>query len=438
MGSYVIGKAYFILNMQDIRDKIKKFPNLPGVYLFRGGDGSILYIGKAGSLKKRVCSYFNRSAKDPRISLMISQAVDVDFIELKSEAEALLLEDRFVKEYQPKYNIDLKDDKRYPWIRITVREPWPRIQFVRVKEDDGSRYFGPYTDAGALRRVLKFIRGTFKILSCKHKFVGADVEKHCLYYHLGECFGPDIKKISPLEYQEIVKQVCLLLEGKGDELLKSLRSKMLFMSRHKNYEKAAKVRDLILDLESVIGSKVRKDVLKGFVFRPAEIDKEVSALKDALGLPFAPVWIDAFDVSNLYGKDAVGSLIVFRNGVPFKSGYRRFKIKTVTGISDYAMINEIMARRYSRLLDEKGDLPNLILIDGGKGQYSTARLALNGLGLRNVKVIGLAKRFEEVYAPELIRLPMDSPALKLLMRVRDEAHRFAIKYHRKLRSKRVF
>lgn len=424
--------------MEDLRKKAKSFPDLPGVYLFRGGDGSILYIGKARSLKKRVRSYFSKSAKDPRLALMLRMAVGVDFIELKSESEALLLEDRLVKEYQPRFNFDLKDDKRYPLVKITVDEPWPRIQLVRVRQADKGRYFGPYTDSGALRRVLKFVRKAFKLKNCKPKNPAKKDLLHCLYFHLGECSAPCVNKISPMEYQEIVKQVCLLFEGKEDELLKKLRAKMLYMSRHKNYEKAAKIRDLIFDLEAVIGSKVRKDVLRGIVFNPSEIDEEVNSLKDALGLSSEPLLIDAFDVSNLYGEDAVGSLIVFRNGVPFKNGYRRFKIKTVTGISDYAMINEILNRRYRRLLDEKGDLPNLILIDGGKGQYSTARQVLKELGLSRVKVIGLAKRFEEIYAPELIRLPADSPALKLLMRVRDEAHRFAIKYHRNLRKKRMF
>lgn len=412
-----------------------KLPTTPGVYLFRAKDGSVLYIGKAGNLRKRVASYFSRAVKDPRISSMRARIADVDYIELKSEAEALLLEDRLVKEYQPKYNIELKDDKRYPLVKITVTEPWPRVQMVRQRKEDGSRYFGPYTDAGALRRVLKYLHKTLNVRRCRPQIPGPKDQQHCLYYHMGECLAPCIKRVSPMEYQDVVKQVIMLFEGRGDELLKKLRSKMFYMSRHKNYEKAAKIRDLIYDLESVIGTRVRREILKGIVYNPAEIDREVAALKDLLNLANPPVWIDAFDVSNLFGKDAVGSLIVFRNGLPYKNGYRRFKIKTVTGIDDYAMIKEIMTRRYRRLLDEKDKLPDLILIDGGKGQYTTAKKVLKELGLENIRVIGLAKRFEEVYMPDLLKLPKDLPALKLLMRVRDEAHRFAVSYHRKLRSK---
>jgi len=423
--------------MQALKEKIKQFPNSPGVYLFRANDGTILYIGKAINLKKRVSSYFNKTAKDPRIELMVSQAADVDFIVLKSEAEALVLEDKFVKEYQPKYNIDLKDDKRYPLIKITINEAWPRMQLVRKREEDGAKYFGPYTDVGTLRRVLKFLRKTFKVVSCKHKIINPKEQKHCLYYHLGECLGPEMAKRSPLEYQDTVKQVCLLLEGKGDELLKTLKAKMLYMSRHKNYERAAKIRDMIFDLERVVGSKIRKDVLRGAVYKPVEINAEVEDLRNVLGLTNLPLQIDAFDISNLFGQNAVGSLVVFRNGVPFKNSYRRFKIKTVTGISDYAMIKEIMLRRYSRLIEEEGKLPDLILIDGGLGQYNTAREVLLELGLGRIKTIGLAKKFEEIYSPEIIKLPKYSSALKLLMRIRDEAHRFAITYHRKLRRKNL-
>lgn len=398
-----------------------KLPSAPGVYIFRSKDGSVLYIGKAGNLRKRVASYFSKSPKNPKMASMISQIADVDFIQLKSEAEALLLEDRLVKEYQPRYNIELKDDKRYPLVKITVNEPWPRVQIVRLRKEDGSRYFGPYADAGALRRVLKFLHRTLNIRRCRPKIPGPKDKEHCLYYHLGECLAPCIKAVSPMEYQDVVKQAILLFEGRGDELLKKLRSKMFYMSKHKNYEKAAKIRDLIYDLESVIGGRVRKEILKGIFYNPAEIDKEVVALKEVLNLPVLPLWIDAFDVSNLFGKDAVGSLIVFRNGLPYKNGYRRFKIKTVTGISDYAMIKEIMTRRYKRLLEEKGKLPDLILIDGGKGQYNIAVGVLKELGLGNIKVVALAKS-------------KDSLALNLLKRVRDEAHRFAISYHRRLRK----
>jgi len=424
--------------MIDAKEKIKKFPNSPGVYLFRAGDGSVLYIGKARVLKKRVSSYFNKTLKDPRIESMVSQIADVDFIELKSEEEAFLVEDKLVKEYQPRYNIDLKDDKRYPLIKLTTNEPYPQLLIVRQKKNDGSKYYGPYTDARALRNVVKFLRKTFKLRRCKAGMPSEKDKEHCLYFHIGECLAPCVNKVSHILYGETVKQVCLLLDGRGDELLTILKSKMLYMSRHKNYEKAAEIRDLIRDVEQILGSKVRKDILKGMVYKPADVKREVEELGKVLGMEKLPVWIDAFDVSNLMGENAVGSLIVFRNGLPYKNGYRRFKIKTVAGISDYDMIAEIVERRYRRILNEGKGLPDLILIDGGLGQYNAAKSVLEAFGLGGIKVIGLAKRFEEIYSPELIKLPQDSPALKLLMRVRDEAHRFAIKYHRVLRRKRVF
>lgn len=415
-----------------IQNKIKELPDLPGVYMFLDKNGSILYIGKAGSLKRRVSSYFaKRRAGNvlPKISLMTTKIYNIDCIPLKSEEEALILEDRLVKEYQPKYNKELKDDKRYPLVKITVNEPWPGIHLVRRRKDDGARYFGPYTDAGALRRTLKFIRKSFKLKRCKPKNPADKDLKHCLYYHLGECLAPCIREVSPPEYQEVVKQVCLLLEGRADELVKKLNSKMRHASRHQNYERAVKYRDLISDLEKVIGTKVRKEILKGMVYVPGNVEKELKGLAEELNLGKPPVWIDAFDVSNIYGKEAVGSLVRFRNGLPYKNGYRRFKIKTVTGIDDYAMMKEIVFRRY-----KKAEYPDLILIDGGKGQLSAARDILPS----NVKVAGLAKQYEEIYLPEKknpLWLPKDSPALKLLMRIRDEAHRFAITYHRKLRRK---
>ena len=424
--------------MEKIKNMIKKLPGGPGVYLFRNLRGTLLYIGKAGSLQKRVASYFRKNKDaDPRILSMRKQIANIDFIVLRSEAEALILEDRLVKDYQPKYNVELKDDKRYPLIKVTVGEQWPRIRMVRCWVKDGSRYFGPYTDSGALRRVLKLLRRSFKLRSCKVRHPGEKDITHCLYYHLNQCLAPCIRKVSPLHYQEAINQVILLLEGRGDELLKKLRTRMFYHSRHKNYEKAAKVRDLIKDLEKVIGSKINKKIIEGMPYKPAEIAEQVRELQKVLELDRPPVWVDAFDVSNLYGRQAVGSLIVFRNGVPCRRRYRRFRIKLVTGIDDYAMISEIITRRYKRLLEErKKDLPGLILIDGGKGQYTAARKALDKLGIGNIKVIGLAKRFEEIYTPEIIRLPKSSPSLKLLMRIRDESHRFAVSYHRKLRRKR--
>lgn len=423
-----------------LKNKVKQLPDKPGVYIFRAANGMPLYIGKAGSLRKRVASYFSKTRVSQRISLMVQQAKDVDSIQLKSEAEALILEDRLIKEYQPHYNVSLKDDKRYPSLRIQLLEPWPRIQLIRLRKEDGARYYGPYTDSGSLRRVLKFIWKTFKLRRCKPRTPRPDDIKHCLYYHLGECLAPCIRNVSPIEYQEVINQVCLLLEGRTKELFQKLRVRMQYASRHMNYEKAAKFRDIIKDLEKVVGTKVRKDILGGRVYKREETKKGLEVLRKTLKLSGELKWIEAFDVSNILGRQGTGSLIVFRNGLSYPAGYKRFRIKTMTTPDDYAMMQEIVARRYKRVLAEGKVLPDLVLIDGGKGQLAAAKQILTDLGLKAIPVIGLAKRFEEVYIPgrkQPIVFPGDSPALRLLIQIRDEAHRFAIAYHRSLRRKRV-
>lgn len=415
---------------KQLNNKVNNLSNKPGVYIFRNQKGNILYIGKASSLKKRVRNYFSRNVRDPRIASMVAQIKNIETIELKSSAEALILEDRLVKEYQPKYNIDLKDGKKYPFIKVTVNELWPKIQLVRLKKDDGAKYFGPYTDVKAVRNTLKFLQKNFQLRRCKPKKPTEKDLKHCLYHHLNECLAPCKKLTSPTAYQNVVKEVSLFLEGRTNELLRKLSAKMRNSSRHQNYEKAAKYRDLIYNLQEVVGTKIRKKILGGNVYIANSIENELEDLKNELSLKKMPVWIDAFDVSNIMGKHAVGSLVRFRNGMPFKNGYRKFKIKTVTGADDYAMMNEIVSRRY-----KKKEYPDLILIDGGRGQLHAAQKVLP----KNIKIVGLAKKFEELYLPDKIsplRLPKNSPALKLLMRIRDEAHRFAINYHRKLRSKK--
>lgn len=421
-----------------IKDKISKLPDKPGVYMFRGSDGVVLYIGKAKSLKKRVKSYFVGISVSVRTRKMTEQICDFEYILLKSEQEALLLEDRLVKEYRPKYNILLKDDKRFPLLKVTVQDAWPSIKIVRVRKDDGARYYGPYADGSAVRRVLKFIQKTFKLCRCNY----ANIKKneHCLYYDIGECYAPCIRKISPMEYADVVEEVCLLLEGKSAELLKKLRSKMFHVSRQKNYEKAAKIRDVIYDLDAVVGTKIRKDIIKGRVYINTKAQQGIGDLFKLLKLSKKPERIEAFDVSNISGVEGVGSMVVFHKGVPYKSGYRRYKVKTVTGQNDYAMIQEIVHRRYSRQLREKGRIPDLILVDGGKGQLQAAKQILDRLGLGDVAIVGLAKRFEEIYIPgnkNPLKISKDSPGLLVLMHVRDEAHRFAVGYHRKLRAKRI-
>jgi len=426
------------MKKKELKNKIDKFPDTPGVYMFKGPDGLPLYVGKAKSLRKRVLAYVSE-VENPRLLAMVIQAEDIEIIPLKTESEALVLEDRLIKEYQPRYNIEWKDDKKYPLLKIDITEKWPRLQFVRREKDDNALYFGPFTHSGGLRNIMRLIRKVFKIRCCKYKNLKPEYATHCLYYHMGECLAPCRGEVDPIKYQEIVKQVIMLLEGRVEELLTSLRKKMMGASKRMEFEKAAKIRDLIFDIEKLLVEKVRKEVIKGKIELPqTDIDKELDSLKQVLGLPERPVYIDAFDISNLYGTNPVGSLIVFKDGKAYKKGYKRFKIKTVEGIDDYAMLAEVIGRHYQGVVGEGGELPDLILIDGGKGHLNAACNILTKLGLTQISVIALAKRLEEIYIPSRKRpilLEKDNPALKLLMRIRDEAHRFAISYHRKLRKK---
>ena len=528
----------------------------------KGEADEVLYVGKAVNLRNRLRSYFQSSAThSPKVLRLVDNAADLDFFVTDSELEALILECNLIKRHRPHYNVRLKDDKRYPYIKITWQEDFPRVNVVRRMLADGARYFGPYTSSAAMRQTLDLLRHIFPYLTCKRKITGSD-ERSCLYHHIGRCLAPCIGAVSKDDYRDMMQQVCLFLEGKGEEVLASLRQRMETAAETMEFERAAHLRDQIDAVERVIerqrvvsASLVDQDAiaiaredgevctqvffvrsgklvgheyflmegggdvevpeilssfLKQFydhaahvppeILLPAEIEENqvierwlterrggkvslrvprrgqkrkllemveenaretlshllareqiertralsgVSDLQTQLGLQEPPLRIEAYDISNIQGVAATGSMVVFAEGVPAKSEYRRFKIRAAQGPDDYAMMQQVLRRRFRRATAEEGEtqgswaqVPNLIVVDGGKGQLNAALEVLAEQGLEGVPTIGLAKAREEIFTPgesEPVVLPRDSEALHLLQRLRDEAHRFAIVYHKAMR-----
>ncbi|MFN3966336.1 MAG: transglycosylase SLT domain-containing protein [Endomicrobiia bacterium] len=413
-----------------MNEKIYKIlPETPGVYLMRDYSGEILYIGKARNLKKRVSSYFTKSLLDPKIIALISSIKTVDYIVAKSERDALLLENKLIKKLQPKYNIMWRDDKSYPYIKLTIKDDFPYLCLVRQKKEDGSKYFGPYHNVSEVRKLIRKLRSMFHIRPCtKTKFKGK-----CFYFDLGQCPGPCIGKISTTQYKKNIKNLLLFLEGKYEFLKNILKKEMKIQSEKLNFEEAGKIRDIIFSIDRMFEKISFHEIKETDLTEHLNLSRTLSQLKETLQLPKVPITIEAFDVSNISGKEAVGSMVSFFQGRPDKKNYRRYKIKTINYIDDYAMIKEIVHRRYTRLLTEHKKLPDLIIIDGGKGHLSSAKEILDKIGLENQPIISIAKKEEEIFKPEKeepIKLSSDSPVLKLIQYIRDEAHRFALSYHR--------
>ncbi|NQT95398.1 MAG: excinuclease ABC subunit UvrC [Candidatus Omnitrophica bacterium] len=417
-----------------IKEKIEASPNAAGVYLFKDKQNSILYIGKAASIRKRLKSHFSKTPL-PKQKALINKTKDIDYILTPDESTALLLESALIKRYNPHYNVDLKDDKSYPRLKLTVNEEFPRLFITRKLKDDGALYFGPYTNAKLLRKALTFMRMTFPLRTCQRM-----PKKECLNYHIGQCLAPCVGKSGKKEYLRVIDELKLFLDGKRDELLNLLNLQMKEASENKEYERAAKIRDRIRALSLVIEANVKNHTVlesKKVRFYP---DQQVEELRTILKLPKTPHIIEAFDVSNIFGKEAVGSMVSFKEGKPDREEYRRFKIRTVKGIDDYSMMREIVSRRCRRILAEEKSLPDLIIIDGGKGHLSAVKKQLRQLRLLDLPVISIAKRLDKIYLSE-DREPMllgkFEATLLLLQRIRDEAHRFAIGYHRLLRRKEI-
>ncbi|MDP2653698.1 MAG: excinuclease ABC subunit UvrC [Candidatus Omnitrophota bacterium] len=407
--------------MADVKDKISALPLTSGVYLMKDGEGTVIYVGKAVSLRKRVQSYFRKTKIFSKTDLLAAAIRDIAHIPTNSEAEALILEASLIKQYQPKYNVELRDDKSYPFIEITGEE-FPRISVCRPRvKARGSIYYGPYVEVTLVREALAIIRKIFHFRTCE-----PFPDKACLDYHIGLCDAPCIQNISRDGYLRNIRRVRLILEGKKDELYRNLKKDMEALVREKRFEEAAKVRDQIRAIGALYSGT--GDV---------NYYKEAEQLQRALGLPRLPERIEAFDISNIMGRQAVGSMVSFLNGSPDKNNYRRFRIKEVGGIDDFQMIAEVVRRRYRRLKAEGLMFPDLIVIDGGKGQLSAACGELEKLEVQ-IPVVSLAKREEEIFLlgkRNPVILAKDSLGLQLLQRIRDEAHRFAVSYHRLLRGK---
>jgi excinuclease ABC subunit C len=409
---------------EKIKNKIKSLPNTPGVYIFKDKLGKIIYIGKAKALKKRVSSYFGRPQNEKN-QVMVEKIVDLEYLLTPTDAQAQILEAALVKEKQPQYNIDLKDDKSFPLIKIS-NEEFPTVTICRRRKpvaEDAALYFGPYPNTQALRQAIKLIRRVFGFRSCKKI-----PKEACLYYRLKLCPAPCINKISPEGYAEIVRNIIMFLGSRYEELINSLSLKMKSQAAEKHFEEAARIRDQIDALSSIRQNRTYA----------AGLD-ELEDLKNLLRLDKLPERIEAFDISNISGTLATGSMVSFYRAKPDKNNYRRFRIKTVQGVDDFQMMSEVVQRRYRRLKEENASLPDLVLIDGGKAHLSVAEKEIKKLGL-SIPLVSIAKDKENIYLADKkfpLRLKQDTPALNLIRRIRDEAHRFAISYHHLLRKKKV-
>lgn len=404
----------------ELRKKILSAPDSPGVYLMRDCLGQVLYVGKANSLKKRLLNYLGRDQAS-KTQILMAKAVDVEFRLTPNEAMALLLEFKLIHEFSPRYNVSLKDDKSFPFVRIS-QEEFPSIQVTRKKNDATGRYLGPYTNTKLLKNALKIIRFEFAYRSCQRL-----PKQSCIYHRINLCPAPCIGKISHQEYRRRLNNIILILEGKGDLLIRKLTKSMQDKSRARDFEAAGRIRDQIIILSRI---SAQPD--------DSNCKNELESLRRSLNLKNLPARIEGFDISNISGKQAVGAMVSFYNGQADKNSYRRFRIKTFAGIDDYKMLAEVVCRRYRRLLKEKKSLPDLLLIDGGKGHLLTALAELKALNL-HIPLVGIAKEKENIYSSQpgklTVILAKDGVALNLIRRIRDEAHRFALAYHHVLRKK---
>lgn len=567
--------------LENLRAKLKLVPTQPGVYIFKNAAGEPIYVGKAVSLRARMRTYFQASGgQSPKVRVMISHIADFDYIVTDSEVEALILEANLIKQKQPRYNIRLRDDKAYPYLKVTLNEPFPRVLLARRVMDDGARYFGPFTNVNAMRTMTDFLRKLFPVRTCTLDLSGDLNHRPCLLYHIDRCGAPCAGLVSEAEYDKVIDQAMLFLEGRHDQLLPDMYEQMESAAKALEYERAARVRDQIASLETAtarqkvvttnqvdqdiiglareadavcaqifyvrdgrligrehfmmdaVAEETEAEIMTAFVkqyyrdatFIPREIllqmpiedeeaitgwlrerrgdltgatrkgtgpgrgravtlhvprrgekrrlvemvvenaeltlrehvatlarrseetERALAQLTDALQLPATPQRIEAFDISNIQGSQAVASMVVFEDGQPLPNQYRRFRIRTEETPDDYAMMREVIDRRFRRGLREQAEevegrgfaqFPDLVLIDGGKGQLNAARDVMRALGVEDIPAAGLAEGTERVFIEgesEPVPLPWASPGLKLLQRIRDEAHRYALTYHRHLRS----
>ncbi len=449
----------------DLNKKVHEVPHKPGVYLMRDRFGRVIYVGKARDLRKRVGSYFMPSkmaVADLKTRALLEAVWDFETHTVASEPESLLLEGKLIKEYRPRYNISFRDDKRFLVVKYDPTEEWPRFRLARFKKDDGARYFGPYAHAGALRQTLNFMRKKFGVLTFGRGSPTERELKSSTYQ-----VPMRLSEINAATYRQRVAQAAEFLEGASRDMMNVVEEEMQKAAAKLDFEKAAELRNMLEDLRRT--TKPMRRFTRHSL--PSTIDPvaDVQALADALQLPHLPKVMECFDISNISTTHVVASMVSFREGVPDKNNYRRYRIRTVEGQDDFASMAEVVRRRYARVLlqarEENPDvaeysqenpvdalrpartdnfvavrLPDLIIVDGGKGQLSSACRELQRLGLHDLPIIGLAKEFEEIYRPGRalpLQLPPDSGALRLLQRIRDEAHRFANAYHQLLMKKRI-
>lgn len=403
--------------------------------------GKIVYIGKATSLRKRVQSYFRTSTwvrADPKLRGLIRSVDDFDIVVLRNEAEALLTEGQLIKDYKPRYNVDLRDDKRFLMLRIDLGEPWPQFKAVRIRKDDGALYLGPYVNSVATRVAMDFVEKKFGLRKCAPRNPDATNHKHCINDVVRFCSAPCIGRITREAYLGRVSEACAFLRGETPALLASMRESMEEAASGHRFEEAAALRDTWFMLREITNQRAR--VASTPEIKAEDARAGVVGLQQALGLAEPPRVIECYDISNISGTHSVASMVCAVDGMPSPSRYRHFRIRTVHQSDDPAMMAEVIRRRFERLNREGGHGPDLLIVDGGLSQLNAARGELQFLGITGVPVIGLAKRFEEIHVPGQavpLRLPSDSKALHVLQRTRDEAHRFALAYHRRLRARRL-
>ncbi len=421
-------------------------PHTCGVYLMRDAASDILYIGKAKDLAQRVAHYFNPARSDLKTGVLSPLIRKIDYVPCSSEREALLLERRLIQEKKPFFNIALKDDKSYPYVKVTLNEDFPRVTLTRRKILDGAAYFGPFPKVSPLRGLLRFLwrQGYFRLRPCRWDFGfnrPLDPRKinSCLYYHTGGCPAPCAGLISHEDYRALARNVELFFRGEYASLRKSFGEEMSQASSKMDYERAARLRDNIVALSQMSERVSLRALSPDDLTETLDASRSVTDLQEALGLKAPPFHIECFDISHFQGHETVASMVCFKGGRPNKAHYRKFRIQETRGIDDFKSMAEVVRRRYTRLKKEKQDFPDLILIDGGKGQLSSAWGVLKSAGV-NIPVAALAKRLEEVFIPgrtESILLARGRPARNLLEQLRNEAHRFGIKYHRLLRDKKL-
>ena len=425
--------------------KVREFPTEPGVYLMKDNAGRVIYVGKAKNLRSRAGSYFLKAAaEDSRTASWVGEIADIDFVLCESEVDALLMESRLIKDVQPKFNKDLKDDKTFPYLMITTREEFPRVEVTREPKTKGVKLYGPFASAGSLRGAIQVLQKVFKFRTCSLDISESDERwkwfRPCLLASINQCTAPCNFRIDRDSYRRDIKRLQTFLEGGKKKLLREMTEEMKAASKAMDFERAAVLRDEIKLLDKMEDRGELESHVQPEVFQ-VDPQKGLVGLRKVLGLKETPRVIEGCDIAHLGGGETVASLVQFIDGLPFKPGYRRFKIKSVDGIDDFRSMYEVVSRRFRRLSDNHDSFPDILLIDGGKGQLNAAMAAFRDQEIDPPTVISLAKREEEIFRPgesESIKLSRSSFALRLLQYVRDESHRFAQHYHHILRNKSTF